>query len=122
MFPIWATGIVFSAVYAQMSTMFVEQGMMMDTTIGSFTIPAAFLSTFDVISVIFWVPVYDRILVPIARKFTNQGRGFTEFQGMGITLFLSILCMLAATLVEIKRLDIAASLGYNTPVLLSIFW
>ncbi|KAM0035250.1 putative proton-dependent oligopeptide transporter family, MFS transporter superfamily [Helianthus debilis subsp. tardiflorus] len=122
MFPIWATGIVFSAVYAQMSTMFVEQGMMMDTTIGSFTIPAASLSTFDVISVIFWVPVYDRILVPIARKFTNQGRGFTELQRIGISLFLSILCMLAATLVEIKHLDIAASLGYNTPVLLSIFW
>ncbi|KAJ0494649.1 putative proton-dependent oligopeptide transporter family, PTR2 family proton/oligopeptide symporter [Helianthus annuus] len=123
MFPIWATGIVFSAVYAQMSTMFVEQGMMMDTTIGSFTIPAASLSSFDVISVIFWVPVYDRILVPIARKFTNQGRGFTELQRMGIGLFLSILCMSAAALVEIKRLDIAASLGYdNTPVPLSIFW
>ncbi|KAM0002494.1 putative proton-dependent oligopeptide transporter family, MFS transporter superfamily [Helianthus debilis subsp. tardiflorus] len=85
MFPIWPVGIVFSAVYAQMSTMFVEQGMMMDTTIGSFTIPAASLLTFDVISVIFWVPVYDRILVPIARKFTNQGRGFTEFQGYAIS-------------------------------------
>lgn len=125
MFPIWATGIVFSAVYAQMSTMFVEQGMMMDTTIGSFTIPAASLSTFDVISVIFWVPVYDRILVPIARKFTNQGRGFTEIQRMGIGLFLSILCMSAAALLEMKRLDIAASLGLidkNTPVPISILW
>ncbi|GJV71438.1 NRT1/ PTR family 8.3-like protein [Tanacetum coccineum] len=125
MFPIWATGIVFSAVYAQMSTMFVEQGMMMDTTVGSFTIPAASLSTFDVISVIFWVPVYDRILVPIARKFTNQGRGFTELQRMGIGLFLSILCMSAAALVEIKRLDVARSLGLidqNTPVPISILW
>ncbi|MFS7900653.1 putative proton-dependent oligopeptide transporter family [Helianthus anomalus] len=82
-----------------MSTMFVEQEMMMDTTIGSFTIPAASLSTFDVISVTFWVPVYDHILVPIARKFTNQGRSFTEFQGMGIGLFLSILCMSVATLI-----------------------
>ncbi|KAI7756917.1 hypothetical protein M8C21_016911 [Ambrosia artemisiifolia] len=125
MFPIWATGIVFSAVYAQMSTMFVEQGMMMDTRIGSFTIPAASLSTFDVISVIFWVPVYDRILVPIARKFTNQGRGFTELQRMGIGLFLSILCMSAAALLEIKRLDVATSLGLtdkNTPVPISILW
>ncbi|XP_076908832.1 protein NRT1/ PTR FAMILY 8.3-like [Bidens hawaiensis] len=115
MFPIWATGIVFAAVYAQMSTMFVEQGMMMDTTIGSFTIPAASLSTFDVISVIFWVPVYDWILVPIARKFTNQERGFTELQRMGIGLFLSILCMF----------DIARSLGLidqNTPVPISILW
>ncbi|KAL8200026.1 hypothetical protein R6Q57_011365 [Mikania cordata] len=125
MFPIWATGIVFSAVYAQMSTMFVEQGMMMDTTIGSFTIPAASLSTFDVISVILWVPVYDRILVPIARKFTNQERGFTELQRMGIGLFLSVLCMSAAALVEVKRLDMAASLGLidqNTPVPINILW
>ncbi|KAI3506288.1 hypothetical protein L1887_28645 [Cichorium endivia] len=125
MFPIWATGIVFSAVYAQMSTMFVEQGMMMDTKVGSFTIPAASLSTFDVISVIFWVPVYDRILVPAARKITGQGRGFTELQRMGIGLFLSVLCMSAAALVEIKRLDIAASLGLideNTPVPMNILW
>ncbi|CAH1427945.1 unnamed protein product [Lactuca virosa] len=125
MFPIWATGIVFSAVYAQMSTMFVEQGMMMDTKVFSFTIPAASLSTFDVISVIFWVPVYDRILVPAARKITGQGRGFTELQRMGIGLFLSILCMSAAALVEIKRLDIAASLGLideNTPVPMNILW
>ncbi|XP_024963434.1 protein NRT1/ PTR FAMILY 8.3-like [Cynara cardunculus var. scolymus] len=125
MFPIWATGIVFSAVYAQMSTMFVEQGMMMDTRIGSFIVPAASLSAFDVISVIFWVPVYDRILVPIARKFTNQGRGFTELQRMGIGLFLSVLCMSTAALVETKRLDIATSLGLidqNTPVPISILW
>ncbi|XP_071692099.1 protein NRT1/ PTR FAMILY 8.3-like [Rutidosis leptorrhynchoides] len=125
MFPIWATGIVFAAVYAQMSTMFVEQGMMMDTKIGSFIIPAASLSSFDVISVIFWVPVYDRILVPIAKRFTNQERGFTELQRMGIGLFLSVLCMSAAALVEIKRLDIAASLGLidqNTPVPINILW
>ncbi|GKB87267.1 peptide transporter 1 [Tanacetum coccineum] len=72
MFPIWATGIVFSVVYAQMSTMFVEQGMAMDTTIGSFTLPADTLSNFDVINVIFWVPVYDKLIVPMARKFTGD--------------------------------------------------
>lgn len=125
MFPIWATGIVFSAVYAQMSTLFVEQGMAMDTTIGSFTIPAASLAAFDVISVILWVPVYDRIIVPIARKFTGQGRGFSELQRMGIGLFLSIFCMSAAALVEIKRLDLAKSLdlvNQNVPVPMNVFW
>ncbi|KAL0326779.1 UNVERIFIED_CONTAM: protein NRT1/ PTR FAMILY 8.3 [Sesamum angustifolium] len=125
MFPIWATGIVFSAVYAQMSTMFVEQGMVMDTSIGSFTIPAASLSTFDVISVIFWVPVYDKVLVPIARKLTGKERGFSELQRMGIGLFLSILCMSAAAVVETRRLAIAKELGVvDDPVAvpLSIFW
>ncbi|KAL9241732.1 hypothetical protein vseg_015806 [Gypsophila vaccaria] len=125
MFPIWATGIVFSAVYAQMSTMFVEQGTVMDRTIGSFTIPAASLSTFDVISVIFWVPIYDRFLVPIARKFTGKERGFSELQRMGIGLFISILSMVAAALVEIRRLQIARDLDLldkNVPVPLNIFW
>lgn len=125
MFPIWATGIVFAAVYAQMSTMFVEQGTVMDTTIGSFTIPAASLSTFDVISVIFWVPIYDRFLVPIARKFTGKERGFSELQRMGIGLFLSVLCMSAAAIVEIKRLQLARALGLvdqDVAVPLSILW
>ncbi|KAK6122462.1 hypothetical protein DH2020_043799 [Rehmannia glutinosa] len=125
MFPIWATGIVFSAVYAQMSTMFVEQGMVMDTSIGSFSIPAASLSSFDVISVIFWVPVYDKFLVPIARKLTGKERGFSELQRMGIGLFLSVLCMSAAAIVEIRRLAIAEELGIvDQPIAvpLSIFW
>ncbi|CAN0908203.1 Protein NRT1/ PTR FAMILY 8.3 [Linum grandiflorum] len=125
MFPIWATGIVFSAVYAQMSTMFVEQGMLMDSTIGSFKIPPASLSTFDVISVIFWVPVYDAVIVPVARKFTGNARGFSELQRMGIGLLISIFAMAAAALVEIKRLQLANELGLvdkAVPVPLSIFW
>lgn len=125
MFPIWATGIVFSAVYAQMSTMFVEQGMMMDTTVGSFAIPPASLSTFDVISVIFWVPVYDSIIVPIARKFTGKERGFSELQRMGIGLFISVLAMAAAAVVEIRRLQLARELGLahqDVAVPLSILW
>lgn len=125
MFPIWATGIVFSAVYAQMSTLFVEQGRMMDTHIGSFNIPPASLSTFDVISVIFWVPVYDRIIVPIARKFTGKERGFSELQRMGIGLFLSVLCMSAAAVAEITRLQLASEFDLvDKPVAvpLNIFW
>ncbi|KAH9611374.1 hypothetical protein KSS87_021305 [Heliosperma pusillum] len=125
MLPVLATGIIFSSVYAQMSTMFVEQGTVMDRTIGSFTIPAASLSTFDVISVILWVPIYDRILVPIARKFTGKERGFSELQRMGIGLFISILSMVAAALVEIKRLQLAKELDLvdkKVEVPLNIFW
>ncbi|MCL7048718.1 hypothetical protein MKW94_012602 [Papaver nudicaule] len=125
MFPIWATGIVFSAVYAQMSTMFVEQGMVMDTKVGSFTIPPASLSTFDVVSVIVWVPLYDKFLVPAARKFTGKERGFSELQRMGIGLLISILSMTAAAVVEIKRLQVARELGLvdqKVAVPISILW
>ncbi|KAH0707656.1 hypothetical protein KY285_012205 [Solanum tuberosum] len=124
MFPIWATGIVFSAVYAQM-TLFVEQGMVMDTAIGSFRIPPASLSLFDIISVLIWVPVYDRILVPIARRLTGNERGFSKLQRIGIGLFLSVLGMSAAAIVEFKRLQLARDLGLvdeAVAVPLSIFW
>ncbi|XP_045824159.1 protein NRT1/ PTR FAMILY 8.3-like isoform X1 [Trifolium pratense] len=125
MLPIWAAGIVFNSLYAQLSTLFVEQGTMMDTSISSFNIPPASLSSFDVISVIFWVPVYDRIIVPIARKFTGKERGFSELQRMGIGLFISIFSMLAAAIVEIKRLQLARELDLvDKPVAipLSVFW
>lgn len=127
MFPIWASGIVISAVYAQLSTMFVEQGTMMDTSFGSFTIPPASLSSFDVLSVVFCIPLYDRILVPIARKISGEKKGFTVLQRMGIGLLISVLCMSAAALVEIKRLQLAEELGLvnnneAVAVPLSILW
>ncbi|KAH9620899.1 hypothetical protein KSS87_023413, partial [Heliosperma pusillum] len=67
MFPIWATSIIFSSVYAQMSTMFVEQGMVMDRKIGSYTIPAASLSTFETISILLWIILYEKVIMPIAK-------------------------------------------------------
>ncbi|XP_061367056.1 protein NRT1/ PTR FAMILY 8.3-like [Gastrolobium bilobum] len=125
MFPIWATGIIFCAVYAQMSTLFVDQGKMMNRTIGSFTIPAASLRTFDLIGVIIWVVIYDRGIVPIARKFTGKERGFSQLQRMGIGLFISIICMVAAAILESKRLKMARELGLvdkKVPVPLSVLW
>ncbi|KAJ3685175.1 hypothetical protein LUZ61_014339 [Rhynchospora tenuis] len=125
MFPIWATTIVFSVVPSQNSSMFLEQGMLLDKRIGSFTIPPASLSTFDVVSVLILVLVYDKILVPVATRFSNKERGFTDLQRMGIGLFMSILAMVSAALVEIKRLEIAQELDLThekVEVPMSILW
>ncbi|KAF8396886.1 hypothetical protein HHK36_018521 [Tetracentron sinense] len=122
--PVWATGIVIATVYSQMGTLFVLQGSTMDIFLGSFTIPSACLSIFDTLSVIFWVPVYDRLIVPFARRFTGHKRGFTQLQRMGIGLFISIFAMLAAAILEIVRLRMVKRHGYydrkNLPI--SIFW
>ncbi|XP_048527439.1 protein NRT1/ PTR FAMILY 8.3-like [Triticum urartu] len=104
MLPIWATGIVFFAVLAQFSSTFLVQGRMMDTMVGTFAIPPASLACFDAVSVILFVPVYDRVLIPTARRFTGNERGFSELQRFGIGLFLSILVMAAAAVVETRRL------------------
>ncbi|XP_072974778.1 protein NRT1/ PTR FAMILY 8.1-like isoform X2 [Typha angustifolia] len=124
--PIWASGIIFSTVYSQMSTMFVLQGNTLDPHMGpSFKIPAASLSIFDTISVIVWVPIYDRFIVPFARKFTGRDRGFTQLTRMGIGLVISIFSMLAAGILEVIRLRTVARdklYDYNGYVPISIFW
>ncbi|KAJ8753812.1 hypothetical protein K2173_000066 [Erythroxylum novogranatense] len=123
--PIWATGIVFSTVYGQMSTMFVLQGNTMDQHMGpKFKIPSASLSLFDTLSVIFWAPVYDRIIVPYARKFTGNERGFTQLQRMGIGLVISIFSMIVAGVLEVVRLNYVRSHNYYDleTIPMSIFW
>ncbi|XP_051182264.1 protein NRT1/ PTR FAMILY 8.3 isoform X1 [Lolium perenne] len=125
MFPIWATTITFSVVYSQNSSMFIEQGMVLDKQVGSFNVPPASLSTFDVISVMFWIPLYDRVIMPIARKYTGREKGFSELQRIGIGLFMSIVAMASAALVELKRLEIARSEGLiheKVAVPMSILW
>ncbi|KAM7522101.1 hypothetical protein LguiA_012003 [Lonicera macranthoides] len=124
--PIWATGIIFSTVYGQMSNLFVLQGSFMDIRVGNsnFKIPPAALSIFDTLSVIFWVPVYDRIIVPVARKYTGHKSGLTQLQRMGIGLVISIFAMVAAAVLEVVRLGIVRRNNYyelpNMPM--SVFW
>ncbi|XP_072985008.1 protein NRT1/ PTR FAMILY 8.1-like [Typha latifolia] len=125
--PIWASGIIFSTVYGQMGTMFVLQGDTMDPHMGPhFKIPAASLSIFDTISVIVWVPIYDRIIVPAVRRITGRERGFTQLTRMGIGLVISIFPMLAAGILEVVRLRIVARHNLydseDDAVPMSIFW
>lgn len=123
--PIWATGIIFSAVYSQMGTLFVLQGNTMDLHMGkSFKIPSASLSLFDTISVIFWVPVYDRLIVPLARKYTGNKNGFTQLQRIAIGLVISIFAMLTAGTLEMTRLRIVREQNsYDAKHMnMSIFW
>lgn len=124
--PIWATGIMFSTVYSQMGSLFVLQGAIMDTRVGnsSFKIPPASLSIFDTLSVIFWVPIYDQIIVPVTRKFTGHKNGLTQLQRMGIGLFMSIFAMISAAVLELVRLGIVRRHNYYEAehMPMSIFW
>lgn len=124
--PIFATGIIFSAVYNQMGNLFLLQGTAMDNQLGntSFQVPPASISVFDTISVILCVPIYDQILVPVARKFTGQKNGLTQLQRMGIGLVISIFAMLSAGILELVRLRMVRKHNYYEykEVPISIFW
>ncbi|XP_047965323.1 protein NRT1/ PTR FAMILY 8.2-like [Salvia hispanica] len=124
--PVWATGIIFATVYSQMSTLFVLQGLTMHTKIGNrgFDIPEASLSIFDTLSVLFWVPVYDRLIVPAARRLTGHKNGITLLQRMGIGLFISVFSMISAGILELRRLRYVERHNYYEvkKIDMSIFW
>lgn len=106
--PIWFSCIIFNVVQAQLHTFFTKQGSTMIRSIGPhFQVPPASLQAFTGFTIFFLVPIYDRVFVPTARKYTGQRSGITVLQRIGVGLFLSILTMVAAALVEAKRVRTA---------------
>ncbi|CAN6246340.1 unnamed protein product [Urochloa humidicola] len=104
MLPIWLCTIVYSVVFTQMASLFVEQGATMDTTIGSFHFPAASMSLFDILSVLAFIGIYRRVLVPIMARVSGNPRGLTELQRMGVGLVIGMAAMVVAGVVEVERL------------------
>ncbi|WVZ95338.1 hypothetical protein U9M48_041119 [Paspalum notatum var. saurae] len=119
MLPIWATTIAFWIVVAQMTTFSVTQATTMNRLIGpsSFQIPAASLNAILVGSIMLVVPVYDHVVVPVARRFSGNPHGLTPLQRIGVAQALAVVAMVAAALTEAARLRRARAV---VPV--SVFW
>ncbi|XP_050379497.1 protein NRT1/ PTR FAMILY 5.4-like [Argentina anserina] len=106
--PIWLSCLMFHAVQAQIHTYFIKQGSTMIRTIGpNFRFPPASLQSLVGIVIVTTIPIYDRILVPTVRKFTGHPAGITVLQRIGVGLFLSIINMVVAAVVEAKRVGVA---------------
>ncbi|XP_023772733.1 protein NRT1/ PTR FAMILY 7.3 [Lactuca sativa] len=124
--PIWLCTILYSVVFTQMASLFVEQGAAMKTNISSFHIPPASMSSFDILSVAAFIFIYRRVLDPLVARLkkSSSPRGLTELQRMGVGLVIAILAMIVAGTVEHFRLkykddDCPTCEGSST---LSIFW
>nr|XP_027119591.1 protein NRT1/ PTR FAMILY 7.1-like [Coffea arabica] len=104
MFPIWLCTIIYSVVFTQMASLFVEQGAVMNKSLGKFNLPAASMSAFDICSVLLCTGIYQRILVPLAGRLSGNPKGITELQRMGAGIIIGMLAMIAAGVTEIERL------------------
>jgi peptide/histidine transporter 3/4 len=123
-----ANMLVFSVV-AQMQTWFVNQGYTMKRHLGPhFSVPPPSLSAVAIVVVLIEIAIYDRWFVPLVRKYTGHSHGITHLQRIGIGMFLSVISMACAAVVETIRLHIAHKHGIqNDPdpravVPMSIFW
>lgn len=126
MLPILIAMFIPSTMLAQTHTLFIKQGTTLKRGIGpNFEIPPASLTAFITISMLITLVVYDRVMVPILRKYTKNPRGITLLQRLGIGLVLHIIVMLIASFVERKRLSVAREhgiTGQKQIVPLSIFF
>ncbi|CAN1726124.1 Protein NRT1/ PTR FAMILY 5.8 [Linum perenne] len=91
--------------------------MTMERSIGMnstrFMIPPATLQSSITISIILLMPLYDRILIPMSRFVTRSEKG----------MFLSVISMIIAALVEEKRLVISrGQTDGSSNVPMKIFW
>jgi len=125
--PIWATCLIFAIVFAQSSTFFTKQGVTMDREIlPGFYVPPASLQSIISLSIVLFIPIYDRIIVPVARAFTGKPSGITMLQRIGTGMLLSAISMVIAAFVEMKRLKVARDCGLidmpNVTIPMSIWW
>ncbi|XP_010066730.2 protein NRT1/ PTR FAMILY 3.1 [Eucalyptus grandis] len=125
--PIWASGILLYTAYAQQSTFSLQQAKTVDRHLGPhFQIPAASMSVFTMTFMLITIAAYDRLLVPVARRFTGLDRGISFLKRMGIGYFISILATLVAGFAEVKRKRYAAAHGLldspHAMIPMSVFW
>ncbi|CAN1292011.1 Protein NRT1/ PTR FAMILY 5.7 [Linum perenne] len=123
MLPIWLTTIPFGLNIAQGSTFYIKQSTLLDRSIGdNIVIPPSSIFTLSVIGMITTISLYEKVLVPILRKSTNNEQGITTLQRIGIGIFLSIASMVVAALVERKRLAVAKENPSKGSISMSVFW
>ncbi|RWR81106.1 Proton-dependent oligopeptide transporter family [Cinnamomum micranthum f. kanehirae] len=125
--PVWVTCLIYGVVFAQSTTFFTKQGSTMERGMGfGFQIPPATLQTFISLSVVAVIPIYDWIFVPATRAFTGLPSGVTLLQRIGIGLFLSVISMVVAAIVEAQRLVVARDAGLidkpTETVPMSVWW
>ncbi|KAI9177962.1 hypothetical protein LWI28_021156 [Acer negundo] len=130
LFPIWTMLLMFAVIFQQPATFFTKQGMTMKRNIGSsFKIPPATLQSAITVSIILLMPLYNTFLIPITQKITRNEKGINVMQRMGVGMFLSIIAMVIAAIVETKRHEMSKKMGNvvldsqsDQTVPLSIFW
>ncbi|XP_068654984.1 protein NRT1/ PTR FAMILY 6.4 isoform X2 [Aristolochia californica] len=116
--PIWSTCILFWTIYSQMGTFSVEQATFTNRNLGSFVFPSGSLSFFLFISILLFTSLNEKLLIPVARKFTNTTQGITSLQRVGVGLVFSIVAMVIAATIEKERRDKYV----NQQEMISVFW
>ncbi|KAL8547332.1 hypothetical protein ACS0TY_006889 [Phlomoides rotata] len=120
--PISLTAIFYHIGVQQQYIVF--QALQSDRHLGNskFQIPAASYVVFAMLGLIFWVPLYDRTIIPFLRRVRKNKGGITILERLGIGIFITILESLVGAIVEDRRRRLALSGGTGPISPMSAMW
>ncbi|KAI5669207.1 hypothetical protein M9H77_19060 [Catharanthus roseus] len=123
--PLWSTGILMFMCLNQTSIT-VLQAQTMHRKFGSLNIPPASFATFQLVVVVLWIFLYQRVILRVASKVMGKPVTLPAKRKMGLGLFASFLGMIAAAIMETVRRRRAISQGVadkpNAVIDMSAFW
>ncbi|KAJ0096048.1 hypothetical protein Patl1_16603 [Pistacia atlantica] len=91
----------------------------MDPCIFGKKFPSASIRVIPLVFMAVLIPIYEFLVIPIARKITGNPSGITQLQRVGVGLVLSIIPMTVASFVEVKRRDQSIKNPFKP---ISLFW
>lgn len=125
MLPIIFSTVFMNTCLAQLQTFSIQQSTTMDTDFFGFKIPGPSIPIIPLLFMFILIPIYDRIFVPMARKFTGIPTGIRHLQRIAVGLVLSAISMAIAGVVETRRKSIAIQhnmVDSTAPLPMSVFW
>ncbi|XP_074362138.1 protein NRT1/ PTR FAMILY 4.5-like [Apium graveolens] len=110
---------------AQLQTFSIQQSNTMDRNLLGFQVPGSSIPGIPLVFMFILIPIYDRVCVPILRKFKGIPTRVTHLQRIGVGLVLSAISMAVAGIVETHRKSVA--IEYNMvdsaePLPMTVFW
>ncbi|CAI0455820.1 unnamed protein product [Linum tenue] len=105
MLPVWATFVPFQLAVSQLRSYVAVQALQSNTRLfeTNFKIPASFHDVFFKLVAAMWIPIYAKFLIPIAQRISGREGGITVLQRVGTGLFLGVVSLVMAGLVEERR-------------------
>ncbi|CAK9312611.1 unnamed protein product [Citrullus colocynthis] len=125
MLPIILSTIFMATCMAQLQTFSIQQSITMDCHFLGFKIPGPSVPVIPLLFMFFFIPFYERVFVPLARKITGIPTGIRHLQRIGIGLVLTAASMAIAGVVETCRKNVAIKhdmVDSLEPLPMSVFW
>ncbi|GAB4842251.1 hypothetical protein Ancab_012219 [Ancistrocladus abbreviatus] len=98
--PIWSSGIMMSINTSQSSFPLLQAKSMNRHLTRIFQIPAGSFGMFTIITIVLWIPLYDRVFIPLASKLRRKPVRLSVKLRMGLGLFCTFMAMVVSGIVE----------------------